>query len=191
MGNSTQRNSRKGLTARIQELEFCSAEMRERIEKLEHKTGPSYESEEDELADPDLLFERSALSSKPQKSVMGRRPKLSNHDLARLRDALALLVHTMRVQFSEAIRKARSAPELGKLLVTLFPGRQGDLGLQHLQRNVHHLWDFLQSSRFANHIDRIPNAMAGVPNLSYRTSLDRCARLPLGKDVLLLIRPSD
>src|SRR5262249_40825864 len=42
------------------------------------------------------------------------------------------------------------------------------------------LWEYYQSERFSDDPEQISNAMAGYPELKWRTSLNRCQRKPIG-----------
>ena len=52
------------------------------------------------------------------------------------------------------------------------PGAQGMWAHRQLKENLDMLWKFLNSGRYKGEPRQIANAMAGVPKIMWRTSLD-------------------
>jgi hypothetical protein len=155
-------------TRRLQNLEEEVVALRSRVAKLEkraHMHGDDYDDLTPELPD----------TSPP--SRMGRRPLLTDDQLIRRLEDLVILFEGLWPYFEEAIREAKDADYLTMLLNEKLPNRGGDVVFQNLLKNCTTFWKFVTSDRY-NHTPRqAACAMAGVPEMSVRTSLDRCAPL--------------
>lgn len=173
MTTSTRRIPKQSLTARVAELEKELASQAKSIELLSQQLRLLRERFVGEFGE-----DYFSLEVRPREKVMGRPPRISNETLLEKRNDLYTLLHAVQKPLASALREAKSVEELEQLLVERCPARESDNRFQHLIRNRQELWDFMQSDRFSLDLARIANAMAGVPFISFRTSIDRCGKLP-------------
>ena len=74
--------------------------------------------------------------------------------------------------------KPDSLEHLLRIIDSASPGAKGAWAYQHLTENIGTLWTFLMSGRYTGQPIQIANAIAGVPELSWRSSLDRGSKIP-------------
>lgn len=125
--------------------------------------------------------------TKPAKKKMGRKPKLDQQELLNRRDQLvgwmeqvwpALSVALRKENPHEAIAAINRAKKLLQMTMQEPPFyKNPELHLQALSR-------FFKSKRFYGNPRNLAAAMAGIPELSWKTSLNICLRnackLPMG-----------
>jgi len=111
----------------------------------------------------------------------GPKRKLQKEEVLQRRDAL---IHWLEENWPElriAIRKARKPEHLAPAL----RGAKG-IGTHPFQPPFYReweaylpiLWEFLESGRYHNNPRNIANAMAGIPELSWKRSFDICVSSP-------------
>ena len=168
--------------------------LRERIQSLEKRV------EALELGEP--IF--GLLEKTPMKP--GPRPKISDEDLWRYRDEIIESLELYWPELGPKLLSARGEEDIAAALLP-YAGPETGRGVlaQRLIKYASALLSFLKSSRFhrkppkqavVDALNRpsndkrqmrgaaklptrqIANAMAGVPELGWRTSLDRCSKVP-------------
>lgn len=182
VGNSVQKN----ILARLGRAEKELLELSARIGILESRIGPQ-EMEADHLS-PGQLWE--GLPPKPPRG----RPKKMNRQTAILRrDALLSLLTDDEGQLWEELRPHLDPPKPSDQLLEamqhifderIFGPRRKVPHLidaaQHLLRNFPVFYQFVLSEKFPKKSEKMPeriaNAMAGVPNASWQTSLKKLSQ---------------
>lgn len=113
----------------------------------------------------------------------GAKPKLARQDLFERRDRLSDCCGYHWPEFSWAIQPATSAADLRKRLGALNFSEYREEEAKRLIENCDALWEFTQSRRFHGDPRQVADAMAGVPELRWRTSFNVCqanpTRIPL------------
>jgi hypothetical protein len=97
--------------------------------------------------------------------------------LRAFRNEIYTLVRALESEILEASRKSKSSEDFVVNLIENCPGRLGDRVFQHLVTYYKDFWKFIQSDRYSGNIATIADAMAGVPKLTPRSSLNRCSTL--------------
>lgn len=171
--NSTRKVRKKSLTARIVELENERDSIKKKLEAIERVVRQivNHEGDDDLMQ---FLKETLDLDQKPKR---GRRPRVPDDILKRSRDQLLILLKVIEPRFKDSVRESSNSEELILALKKSCPERLGDLGLRHLMEHGGVLWEFIHTDRYAGNIENIAYAMAGVPLLKPRASLDRCGKL--------------
>jgi hypothetical protein len=169
------------LEKRIQALET-------RVRKLEGSDGdewlvPDFETEENvPVYGHYEIYGISEINQAPQGEIKpikihpsaGRPISMSPEKFEKRRDWMIFWVESLWPELESVIKERYVEPQtLGVALSDRFPNRDGDASFQRILRNVGALWEFLQdhSEPLARHL---ACAMAGVPELSWTTSLGRC-----------------
>jgi len=130
----------------------------------------------DSLVSFDLDDPNSFLHPKGKKR--GRPVLLSDEALLRRRDQMLHWLDMLKNQLEPALNIAKSQEQLKEQLLFHFPNRDGDRTLARLlYQDAGVFWDFLQNRRYTGKPKQIADAMAGVPELSWRRSMDRCTRV--------------
>ena len=197
--NSRKERSRKPLDRvlaerapdRIAELERRVAQLEREVDLLKGFSGSP-------------IFDNS--ESSPGKRRPGPKGKIGDPELFRYRDGLINWLEPFWPWMVDRLDVARTAGEIGAILEAIanVPELRRDWELRLLQ-NAAALFEFLSDERFgkslpkatgtdaltlpwrnerriraANQLPvrRIANAMAGVPDIAWRTSLDRCSEQP-------------
>ena len=157
---------------------------------------------EEALVGAGLLFR---LDFSESKRKPGPRQKISDDFLFELRDGLVLWLERVWPELDSALRKARTTKEIQACLEEFAnPKEMRQQYQERLIGNVAALMDYRARNRFARIppkqtvvraiagtwtepawkaaarflTRRMANAMAGVPDLDWRTSFDRCAKRP-------------
>jgi hypothetical protein len=81
-------------------------------------------------------------------------------------------------ELSLIIRKARSQKQLQRDLETYNKSLWKSEHAEHLIANSDSLWEFTQTERFTGNPQQVANALAGVPQNAWRTSLNVCSDSP-------------
>lgn len=121
--------------------------------------------------------------SSPRTSDPARRQTrrtLDDHELQRRRDDLYDYCAYNWPELTRVISKAKSPQDLKQYLEFGFPvedGYQAEAG-KRLVGNSSALWAFTRSGRYHGDPLQVANGLAGVPELKWRTSLNRCSRIP-------------
>lgn len=123
--------------------------------------------------------------SAPKKK--GRKPGIEKEDLLRLRDALTTWLEQDWPELSVGIRRSKS----GKAVVEALKSTNGyghypftpDIN-QNADKYERETWEFLQSGKYRGSPRNFANAMAGLPNVSWRTSWNICSANPCTRPIL-------
>jgi hypothetical protein len=142
------------------------SELRERIERLE---ADAFGTGTYVLASP--LVKRGK----------GRRPKLEPEEVLQRRDRLTNWMEQNWPFLSVALRAARNSQEAVEAMTVAkirMPGVFQSWFYADPQKYEEALWQFLQSRRFNGNPRNLAGAMAGLPELSWKRSLDICSTHP-------------
>jgi hypothetical protein len=172
-------------------------------EELEHRVSKL----EDDVALLKSLsgWPRFAAAKITEKKKPGPKEKISDEDLLQYRDGLILWLEPVWPWMIERLLAARTVSEVAAILAAVAeePDRR-PAGQERILQNAAALLEFLWDERFrktlpkatvtdaltswehkrrrraANQLPtrQIANAMAGVPDIAWRTSLDRCTAQP-------------
>ena len=147
-----------------------------KFEKLEERVA-SLES-----TSPSAKREKVKLRKRP-----GPRPILSNSAYTQRWNVLFFYLTCnwpeLRLIFRSAESEAALRGRLHAVRTSALPiggldnGVQSENALIHFIEHSVTLWEFLHSKRYAQHMRNVAHAMAGVPHLNWRTSLDIGHRL--------------
>ena len=155
---------------RLDKLDKEMSEMRERLEVFEQLHANDSEREPLVL---DAIYA-------PDKAKKGRRSKLTLHELTARRDWFIRLLEPECPEMIERLRNARNATEAADAVLTptvkaSFP--KPDF-LEDPHRCADAIWKFVRSPRFHYNLRNFANAMAGVPEMSWKRSFDLCTANP-------------
>jgi len=138
-----------------------------------------------ETGEPLLDFDprdTESFRNRPVKPKPGRPFELEDDRLKARRDRMLQWLTVLANRVEPALNIARSAKELQQQLDLHLPNRDGDETFQRLKHDgCKVLWSFLQSRRWTRKPKQMADAMAGVPEIAWRTSIDRCAKLPVSE----------
>ena len=113
----------------------------------------------------------------------GAKLKIPRQVLFERRDRLSDFCGYHWPELSWAIQPAQSAADLREKLGALDFGAYREEEARHLIENCDALWEFTQSRRYHGDPRQVADAMAGVPELRWRTSFNVCqanrTRIPL------------
>ncbi len=117
----------------------------------------------------------------PVKPEMGRKRKLEQGELLRRRDTLTRWVEEDWPLLSIALRKAKNSDHA---LAAIHAARERvpyvmqSSFYRDPEKCKDQLWEFLESGRLAGNPRNLAGAMAGLPELSWKRSLDICQQNP-------------
>jgi hypothetical protein len=145
------------LTKRLNALEA-------RIEKLERKSEPF------QLKIPTTKIERR-----------GRDQKIDDFDLFQNREEIFKFAAYYWPELSQMIARARSAEELVRFLQWFEGKPYAPEGGRMLRQRCEALWNFTIAypKRYYGDPLQVADALAGVPKIAWRTSLNRCSGKPI------------
>jgi hypothetical protein len=178
------RISIKSLTAEIHELreelqalrKHFTAEvhdLQEEVQVLKKRVSASEQRGLGKDDEGDLIdFE-----PEPRTKKMGRKPRVSDDELNDRLDELLIRLEGIWAQFLSAREDAKDADEFAKLLEERLPYREGDLVFQKLRRHRQEMWNFMMCDRYNGTYQQFACAMAGVPDFTFRYSLNKCSEL--------------
>jgi len=109
---------------------------------------------------------------------LGRRPRIPSDEYARRRDDL---VQFIEIRWPDLVNHLKRRKSIGSLLQAIkeaSPGAVSNWPYCHLTENIGALWEFLQSGRYKGEPRQIAYALAGVPEVTWRSSLDYCTKNP-------------
>ena len=116
----------------------------------------------------------------PDKAKKGRRSKLTLHELTARRDWFIRILEPDCPEIMERLQNVRNATEAADAVLTpevkasfLKPGF-----LQNPHVCAEAIWKFVTSPRFHGDLRNFANAMAGVPEMSWKRSFDICTANP-------------
>jgi hypothetical protein len=108
-----------------------------------------------------------------------RKSKLPLKELTSRRNRIIQLLEPRCPEIIERLRDARNETEAAnavQLAVADSPIKPGFL--QYPQQCAGQLWSFIKSGRFHGNLRNLANAMAGVPEMSWKRSFDVCIANP-------------
>jgi hypothetical protein len=114
----------------------------------------------------------------PLAATRGRKSKLPLDQLLERRKQLIEIVEQYCPEIIEALQKASNASEAAEGLlisVSAWTGSRPPI-LQETEKHAEQLWSFLKSGRFHDNLRNLANAMAGVPEMSWKRSFDLCTK---------------
>lgn len=156
---------RRGLDRVLEELQRKVAELEARLVNLERP----YE------------FKIEAVPH----TKKGRPEEIDQHDLLRRRESLFNFCCYHWPELRKMIRRAKSVRRLGILLAWFDDKAYEPEGRALLKARVQSLWEFTRSSRYRGDPLHIADALAGVPEISWRRSTNRCS----GKEPIISRHP--
>jgi len=172
--NSTQDSQIILLTQKIADLE-------KRIEALEMRDCVVVEADGtyDLTAAENRSWEREPkVIHRPSAPVKrGRRPRISLDDYQSRRNDLLTFLQIRWSDLAEVMLNPENLEHLLRIIDSASPGAKRAWTYQHLAENIGTLWTFLMSGRYTGQPIQIANAIAGVPELSWRSSLDRGSKI--------------
>jgi hypothetical protein len=121
------------------------------------------------------------LGPPPVKPGMGRKRKLEQEELLKRRDLLSRWVEEDWPLLSVALRKAKNSDDaLAAILAAKerVPFVMQPLFYRAPEEYKEQLWEFLESERMNGNPRNLAGAMAGLPELSWKRSLDICQQNP-------------
>jgi hypothetical protein len=158
------------LTEKIASLEkrLEALEMRDyQVVEADGTTDLSAEENRYREGEPKIVV-RSPTSVK-----RGRRPRMTSEEFQKRRDGLLQFLEIRWNDLSEVMREPRSLTHLVQAIDSASPGAQAMWEYQQLTEQIGPLWEFLESGRYKGKPLQIANAIAGVPEMTWRSSLDR------------------
>jgi hypothetical protein len=153
----------------ISELTKLVVELRERVRKLEGVVS----------GNEPLLFVGEEPSGEPS---MGRKPKLPADELVRRRDRLSSWIEQNWPFLSVELGNPRNAKFAAYAFVKAKRRRPALFQppfYHDPEKYTDQLWEFLHSRRFGGNPRYLAGAMAGLPELSWKRSLDISQEHPL------------
>ena len=187
----TAQNTKEGLTRSCQE----------RLDLLEDQVGRL----ESRLLYVELNLGIPVLAEKVQKKP-GPTPQISDEDLLDNRDRFIGWLEARWQDLRPRLLRAANTEQVAEALLSVStPEESQDYYVKRLIEGAGALWEFLQSWRFHRKPSKravvdslreeyedpkrmkaaaqlptrqIANALAGVPQIAWRTSLDRCSKIP-------------
>jgi hypothetical protein len=174
--NSVQQSEIQLLTEKIAQLEKRVAELEKRF------VEPSDNSGAIDLADARYRLSSDGVSA-PVESVetpskRGRPPLVPRDQLAWRRDELINFIEVRWPDLLRHMKRPKSIDDLLEAIKNASPGAQTNWPYLHLKENVGKLWKFLSSDRYTGEPRQIAYAMAGVPDMEWRSSLNACTKCP-------------
>jgi hypothetical protein len=172
------------LTEKIKKLEKRVAELEKRLAEPSNNSGaidlsdPRYKLFDDGVSEIVEFVEST--------SKRGRPPIIPRAILARQRDELVVFIEVRWPDLLMHMRSPKSINDLLEAIRKASPGAQTIWPYIHLIENIGALWEFLNDKRYTGEPRQIAYAMAGVPDMKWRSSLNTCTKYPSG----LPIHPS-
>lgn len=102
----------------------------------------------------------------------GRRPRIPLEDFARRRDFMIMFIEARWPSLVDAFDKRESRESILLALAEASPGGEDTWPYRNLTNHIAQLWEFLNSGRYRGEPRNIAYAMAGLPELKWRSSLD-------------------
>jgi|GEM_PF-3594373 len=176
MANSPQSSELFLLTEKVANLE-------KRLTVLESRVTASNDDDLEEfikksrygyLGDDDS----DPIESEPVSVKRGRRPRIPPDEHARRRDDLVHFVELRWPDLVKHLKRRKSIESLLQAVQAASPGAEHTWPYHQLIEHVGVLWEFLESGRYKGEPRQIAYAMAGVPEITWRSSLDYCTKNP-------------
>lgn len=121
------------------------------------------------------LFTGFPMSQQRKPGTMGRPPKLASEEVIQRRNHLSHWIENCWPILFLALRKAKSATEALDAIESAKRQHQEVMPVRFYNGPEHYaesLWSFLKSGRFHGSPRNLAGAMAGLPELSWKRSLD-------------------
>jgi hypothetical protein len=132
----------------------------------------------DDDYDADLTVEQEP--QWPLAAIRGRKSKLPLNELLERRKQLIEILEQYCPEIIETLQKAGNAFQAAEglmLSVNAWSGPRPPI-LGEAEKYAEQLWSFLKSGRFHKNLRNLANAMAGVPEMSWKRSFDLCTQKP-------------
>jgi len=159
------------------------AQLEKRVASLEKRyIEPSDNNEVIDLSEAKYrLFNGGP--SEPVESVAvtakrGRPSLIPPAQLARQRDELVNFIEVRWPDLRRHMRRPKSIEDLLLAIKNASPGAQTNWPYIHLTESIGVLWEFLNDKRYSGEPRQIAYAMAGVPDMTWRSSLNTCTKYP-------------
>jgi hypothetical protein len=154
-------------------LDALAEEMRESLEGFEKLRRYVFEEQPVDAAGTSEI-------EVPVKAKKSRRSKLTLHELTVRRREIIRILERDSPEIIERVQNARNPAEAADAVLTPAvkeePFRPGFLQDPHLCAEA--IWKFVRSGRFHGSLRNLANAMAGVPEMSWKRSFDLCTANP-------------
>jgi hypothetical protein len=146
-------------------------EIETRLVRLENRTAEDeFGTDQSEEPEPEW----------PLALTRGRKSKLALDQLLERRRCLIEILDQFTPEIIGALQSARNANEAAEALlnsVSAWGGPRPPM-LLNTRTYAEQLWSFLKSDRFHGNLRNLANAMAGVPEMSWKRSFDLCVKNP-------------
>jgi hypothetical protein len=122
------------------------------------------------------IYGEAIFRPEPQRRIPrpGLSPLITPIDFAHRRDRMVYLVESNWPVLERIFSKSYASPrELRHALLVHFPEWRTDVAFRFLRGVAHPLWKYLDATKYVKP-RKLAYAMAGTPELTWRTSLDRC-----------------
>jgi hypothetical protein len=177
--NSTQKSDIALLTGKIAQLEKRMREIENQLSDLK-----SYELEASDrkygiFAD----FGNDPISAEAPPKKLGRRPRIAPEEMAQRRD---YLVEFIEIRWPDLVTGITRRATREKLLATInraCPGAESTDGYIQLTKHIAALQEFLRSGRYKGEPRQIAYALAGLPEMAWRSSFDYCTKNPSSNQI--------
>ena len=150
------------------------SEMRERLDVFEKQDA------KDSGRSSPSIFDGLSEIQIPDKAKKGRRSKVTLHSLTVRRREIIRILEPDCPEIIERLQSALSATEAADAVLTPAvkkePFKPSFLQDPHLCADA--IWKFVSSPRFHGNLRNLANAMAGVPEMSWKRSFDLCTANP-------------
>ncbi len=157
-------------TLSLPELTKLVLKLQKRVEHLER------------VASGEELLMPPVITKQEIEQGMGRKPKLPQKEVLRRRNWLAWWLEQNWASLSKKLRNPKTAKEAVEILINRdLVGIVGDPDPPFYTdpgKYKEQLWEFLKSGKFCGNPVNLAGAMAGLPELSWRRSLDISQKNP-------------
>jgi hypothetical protein len=147
------------------------SEIDTRLARLENRTAEDeFGTRQTEEAEPEW----------PLTTTRGRKSKLALDQLLERRRCLIEILDQFTPEIIGALQSAGGPNEAAEALensVSAWGGPRPPM-LLNTRTYAEQLWSFLKSDRFHGNLRNLANAMAGVPEMSWKRSFDLCVKNP-------------
>ncbi len=122
----------------------------------------------------------NSLSTKmsPGRARLGRPPLLALEDFTSRRDQLINFIEPQWPDLVAIVVRPSSLVGVLAGLEKVSGGSKQSWAYRHVKEHLVDLWEFLNSGRFRGEPRDVANALAGVPEMKWRTSLERGRKNP-------------
>ena len=122
-----------------------------------------------------------ALGPLPVEPAIGRKRKLEQEEVLKRRDALTRWVEQSWPYLSQALGKVKKPEHAAAAILVAqqrIPGAMTPPFFNQPEKYQEELWEFIESGRLSGNPRNLAGAMAGIPELSWKRSLDICQQNP-------------